>query len=39
MKINTKTQKSVADAYEAYNAKSAAMDSNKMITESWSPMI
>jgi hypothetical protein len=39
MKINTKTQKSVADAYEAYNAKSAAMDSTKMITESWAPMI
>jgi len=37
MKINTKTQKSIAEAYE--NFGKANKDANKYITESWSPMI
>lgn len=39
MKINTKNQKVVAEAYAAYDAKAQAKDSAKMITESWAPMI
>lgn len=38
MKVNTKNQKAVAEAYAALDAK-AGKDANKMITESWAPMI
>lgn len=38
MKVNTKNQKAVAEAYAALDAK-AGKDAAKMITESWAPMI
>ena len=38
MKVNTKNQKAVAEAYAALDAR-ASKDAAKMITESWAPMI
>lgn len=39
MKINTKNQKAVAEAYAAFDAKAQSKDQNKQLVESWGGMI